>query len=91
MPHGRSCPERQATFPRMIQYWGLCRLLLVVPRMIHSGASERHLSLDDPVRVQRLLLLDPPRMIQSGASDLVSPGHAVVFRFWVGRLFLFYP
>ena len=46
----QSCPGRQATFPQMIQSWGLWPLLLVLPRMSQSGASARHLSLDNPLR-----------------------------------------
>ena len=46
----QSCPGRQATFPRLIQPWGLWPLLLVLPRMIQSAASAGLLSLDYRVR-----------------------------------------
>ena len=64
----------QATFPRVIQSWGLWPLLLVLPRMTQSRAPARHLSLGDPVPgAQRLLLLDQPWVLQSGLCGLHRP------------------
>ena len=53
------------------------------PRMIQSGSSGRHLSVDDPVEGAAGLLLVLPRMMQSGASGFLPQDnvHVVLWPF----------
>ena len=57
----------------MILPLGLWPLLLVLPRMIQSGASSATCPWMFQSRGRRLLLLDPPRMFPSGASAAACP------------------
>ena len=71
----------------MIESWGLRPFLLVLPRMIQSGASGLYLSLDYPVCRAAAPALDLPWILQSEASALIAPDDASV----LGRSFLFCP
>ena len=70
-----------ALFPRTIQSRGSWPLLLVLPQMIQSEASGRHLSLDDPVQgvVAPAACSDLEHPVWG--VNLISPDVAVVL-FW---------
>ena len=67
VPARKVLPRASGLFSRFIESWGLTPLLLVLTRMIQSGVSVSHLSLDDPVRGAAAGAACSARMIQSGA------------------------
>ena len=59
-PPQKILARASATFPRMIQSWGLWPLLLALPRMIQSGASSATCPWMIQSRGRWLLLIDLP-------------------------------